>query len=147
MKSFIFILFTTLTTDPMYSQEELIKEEKLILSLEISAFEKWKEGDVTRWLELSDDDVVYFDPMLEKRMDGLQNLKNYYLPSQGKFKVDKYEIINPKVQMVENMAVLTFNFKSYVGEKITLWNCTEVYRKNKKQEWKIIQTHWSFTKI
>lgn len=131
---------------PMHSQEELTDNAKLILSLEVSAFEKWKDGDVTRWLELSDEDVVYFDPMLEKRLDGLQQLKNYYLHSQGKFEVDKYEIINPKVQMVENMAVLTFNFKSCVGEKITFWNCTEVYRKNKNEEWKIIQTHWSITK-
>jgi ketosteroid isomerase-like protein len=44
------------------------------------------------------------------------------------------------------MAVLTFNLFSYVGDKASKWNCTEVYRLEKNGHWKIIQTHWSFIK-
>jgi len=34
---------------------------------------------------------------------------------------------------------------SYTGEIEYKWNCTEVYRLD-NDGWKIIQTHWSFTK-
>ena len=60
--------------------------------------------------------------------------------------VEKDDILNPKVQAVENMAVLTFNLVSYGKEKQTKWNCTEVYRREESGDWKIISTHWSITK-
>jgi hypothetical protein len=44
------------------------------------------------------------------------------------------------------MAVLTFDLISYVGETGYKWNCTEVYRLESDTIWRIIQTHWSFTK-
>jgi hypothetical protein len=42
--------------------------------------------------------------------------------------------------------VLTYNFVSYGGnENAMRWNCTEVYTRP-DDDWRIIQTHWSFTK-
>jgi ketosteroid isomerase-like protein len=117
-----------------------------IIALEKAALDRWCNGDVYGFLELSAEDVVYFDPMLDKRLEGLQNLTEYYKPLQGKIKASNYELIAPKVQAVDNMAVLTFNFKSSVGENTYSWNCTEVYSKEKDGNWKIIQTHWSLTK-
>jgi len=55
-------------------------------------------------------------------------------------------MIAPEVQISEKTAVLTFNLKSVVGDKSYEWNCTEVYRKEKGGEWKIIHSHWSCTK-
>jgi hypothetical protein len=44
------------------------------------------------------------------------------------------------------MAVLTYNLHTSSGE--TLWkeNCTEVYRLEENNEWKIIHSHWSLTR-
>jgi len=115
-----------------------------IIALEKSALEKWNQGDPSGYLDLSADEVVYFDPFTEKRLDGLEALKKYYEAIKGQVHVSKYEMLNPKVQAVNEMAVLTFNLFSYEGDKVNKWNCTEVYLLEKSGQWKIIQTHWSF---
>lgn len=84
--------------------------------------------------------------MTEQRLDGLDKLTLLYEKIRGKINVDKYDMINPKVQVVDKMAVLTFNLISYSGETNHKWNCTEVYRLDNDNQWRIIQTHWSMTK-
>jgi len=118
----------------------------LIIGMEIHALERWNNGDPSGYLEISDNDVVYFDPFLEKRLDGLEGLKNLYESLRGNVDVDSYDFIDPLVQAVDNMAVLSFNLVSNVKDKKYKWNCTEVYRLNDAGQWRIIQTHWSFTK-
>ncbi|MBN2522646.1 MAG: DUF4440 domain-containing protein [Bacteroidales bacterium] len=118
----------------------------LIIGMEKSALERWNNGDPSGFLEISAKDVVYFDPMTEQRLDGLDKLTELYDKARGKIHVDKYDMINPKVQSVDRMAVLTFNLISYVGETGHKWNCTEVYRLDNDNQWRIIQTHWSLTK-
>ena len=88
--------------------------------------------------------MVYFDPYLEKRIDGLEALTQYYRGIWGQVRFDRFELLNPCVQVGGELAVLTFNYVSYTGEKESRWNCTEVYRHN-YGHWKIIQTHWSYT--
>ena len=119
---------------------------KKIIEMELAALERWNNGDPSGFLEICAVDVVYFDTATEKRIDGLDELTAYYEKLRGMIYVDKDDIINPKVQAVEDMAVLTFNLISYGKEKLTKWNCTEVYRKESNQDWKIISTHWSLTK-
>jgi hypothetical protein len=88
---------------------------------------------------------VYFDPFVERRIDGLAALRAYYEPLRGKIHADRFEIIHPHVQHAGELAVLTFNFVSYGdSEKALRGNCTEVYRL-RPAGWRIIQTHWSFT--
>jgi ketosteroid isomerase-like protein len=115
-----------------------------IISLEKSALEKWNQGDPSGYIDLSANDVVYFDPFTEQRLDGIEILKKYLEPIKGLAHVSKYEMLNPKVHAVSEMAVLTFNLFSYEGDNVYKWNCTEVYRFEKSGQWKIIQTHWSF---
>lgn len=114
-----------------------------IINMEKAALERWNKGDVYGYLEIYADDVVYFDPMLKKRMDGLDKLTAYYKPLQGLINVSGYEMIDPLVQAVDNMAILTFNLRSFQDDKEFYWNCTEAYRKEKDGKWKIIQSHWS----
>jgi len=59
-------------------------------------------------------------------------------------------MLNPKIQVHGEIAVLTFNLIDYSrdsqGElKTTGWNSTEVYKKM-DDDWKIIHSHWSYTK-
>ena len=119
-------------------------DKDTILALERAALDRWGKGDPTGFLEISAPDVVYFDPYLERRIDGLDALTRYYEALRGKVHVDRYELINPKAQLCGDVAVLTFNYVSYTGEKQNRWNCTEVYRRT-DGAWRIIQTHWSFT--
>jgi hypothetical protein len=116
----------------------------LIIAMECAALERWIHGDPSGFLEICASDVVYFDPYREKRVDGLEELTALYKELWGKVQLDRFELLNPLVQVIGDAAVLTFNYVSYAGEMEYRWNCTEVYRRNADQ-WQIIQTHWSYT--
>lgn len=143
MKPLILFLLV-MTFNSAYSQES-DSISKVIIKIEKTALERWNTGDPSGFLEISAKDVVYFDPFTEQRLDGLEKLTKLYNSLRGQIKVEKYDIINPNVQAVKNMAVLTYNLISVSGDSIQKWNCTEVYRIDHKK-WKIIQTHWSLTK-
>ena len=115
-----------------------------LITLERAALDRWGEGDPSGYLEISAPDVVYFDPFVEKRLDGLEALTRWYESLRGKIHVDRYELFNPEVQVCGEAAVLTFNLVSHMGAESMRWNCTEVYRHD-AAGWRIIQTHWSFT--
>ena len=116
----------------------------LIISMECAALERWIHGDPSGFLEISAPDVVYFDPSRENRIDGLEGLTALYQELRGQIQLDRFELLNPLVQVIGDAAVLTFNYVSYKGETESRWNCTEVYR-NDGDRWQIIQTHWSYT--
>ena len=117
-----------------------------IIALETAALDAWHKGNPSPYLDLYSKDFTYFDPVTERRLDGWDKIKELYESMRGKVKMDKFEMINPVVQTTGSMAVLTYNLQSYSGE--TLWkeNCTEVYRLEQTNEWKIIHSHWSLTK-
>jgi ketosteroid isomerase-like protein len=117
-----------------------------IIALETAALDAWHNGNPSPYLELYSNDFTYFDPVQERRLDGVDKITELYASMRGTLKMDKFEIINPVVQQTGKMAVLTYNLHSYSGE--TLWkeNCTEVYRLEENRGWKIIHSHWSLTK-
>ncbi len=115
-----------------------------LIAMERAALDRWGAGDPSGYLEISAPDVVYFDPFLERRLDGLDALSVLYETLRGTIRIDRYELIEPKVQVCGDAAVLTFNLNSYTGTTEMRWNCTEVYRLD-KHGWRLIQTHWSIT--
>jgi hypothetical protein len=120
-------------------------EGSTIIAIEKRALERWGKGDPSGFLEISDPDVVYFDPGLDHRLDGLEALTRYYEGVRGQVSIDRFELIDPKVQVGSDLAVLTFNYVSWSGQAESRWNCTEVYRRREGM-WRIIQTHWSRTR-
>jgi ketosteroid isomerase-like protein len=117
-----------------------------IIALEKGALDHWCAGDPDAFLDLSAEDVSYFDPFRETRLDGKAALSTLYGELRGKIFAPRHEMIDPKVQAAGDAAVLTFRFVSWNGSEgdRVAWNCTEVYRRD-AEGWRIIQTHWSFT--
>jgi ketosteroid isomerase-like protein len=117
-----------------------------IIAIERAALDRSDKGDPDGCLEISDPGVVYFDPFLEGPILGLEALRAYYHQNLG-CEQGSGEIINPKVQVSGDVAVLTFNYfsKRQHGQRITRWNATELYR-HTRHGWRIIHTHWSFIK-
>jgi len=116
-----------------------------VVAMERAALERWGKGDPSGFLEICAPDVVYFDPGLERRIDGLEALARYYEGLRGTVSFERFELINPLVQEVGDAAILTFNYASYgAAGAPSRWNCTEVFRRT-GGEWRIIQTHWSYT--
>lgn len=120
------------------------QEAATIVALERAALDRWGRGDPAGFLELSEPGVVYFDPFVDRRVDGLGALTHLYEAVRGEIQFDRYELLNPAVQICGDAAILTFNFVSWKNEAMARWNCTEVYRKT-TSGWRIIQTHWSLT--
>lgn len=117
-----------------------------IIALETAALGAWHNGNPSPYLELYSKDFTYFDPAHERRIEGWDKIKVLYESMRGKITMDKFEMINPIVQHTDTMAVLTYNLLSYAGEMLWKENCTEVYRREENNEWKIIHSHWSMTK-
>jgi len=120
---------------------ECTEVKAAIIALETQALELWNNGNPDGFMELSADDVVYFDP--EQKLEGKRALEGYYNSIRGMVKVETYQMIKPVVQLSSDVAVLTYNLNSHSGGMIFKWNCTEVYRLNSSNQWKIIHTHWS----
>jgi ketosteroid isomerase-like protein len=122
-----------------------------IIAMEQRALERWGKGDPGGYFEIMAPDATYFDPTLAKRIAGLDALHALIDPFAGKLRIDRAEMIDPRVQHHGDVAVLTFNLISH-GAQLgdgpkgdVRWNSTEVYRRIDGQ-WKIIHSHWSYTR-
>jgi len=120
------------------------KIKAAIIALEEQALELWNNGDPDGFINLSSDDVVYIDPAFEHKLEGKKALEDYYNTIRGKIKIDLYKMIDPVVQLSSDVAVLTYNYEAHRDSMIFKMNCTEVYRLDPSNQWKIIHTHWSF---
>lgn len=116
-----------------------------ILALEQHALQRWGKGDPDAYLAITADDVSYFDPFLNRRLDGKDSLKKWYSAYRGKMGLSFEEIADPRVQMVGDSAILTMQFLSRGSVGPARWNCTEVYQQ-RGDRWLIVHTHWSPTR-
>ena len=122
-----------------------------IIALERAALDRWGRGDPQGYLEIMAPEVTYFDPSTDKRIDGLPALRAMIEPYTGKIKIDRYEMVNPRVQHHGDVALLTFNLLNYRKlpdgtEQVALrWNSTETYARV-GGSWRIVHSHWSFVK-
>lgn len=122
-----------------------------VISLERAALDRWGQGDPSVLLETYAPEITYFDPRVERRIDGHAAMVDYYRPAIGKINVPRYEMIDPKVQRHGDVAVLTYNLRSDAvlpdGDRNTVhWNSTSVYARMGR-DWKIIHSHWSLTAL
>ena len=84
-----------------------------IIALEKGALDRWGKGQPQGYYDIMAGEETYFDPLTEKRVDGQEALKAHIRPFDGKISIERYEMINPKVQRDGNIAVLTFNLDDY----------------------------------
>ena len=100
-----------------------------IIAMEKAMLDRWGTGDTDSFLELAAPEITYFDPSLEKRLDGREAFEKFLAPLKGTFRVPKYEMIDPKVQVHGQAAVLSYNMIDYdeTGMNTFRMNVTEVY--------------------
>jgi ketosteroid isomerase-like protein len=115
-----------------------------ILALERAALDRWGQGDPDGYLAISAGDVTYFDPYVDRRLDGAADLAAWYDGIRGTISLDSDEIIDPRVQVIGDAAILTYRYVSQSGDSAAYWNCTEVYQRA-AEDWRIVHSHWSFT--
>ena len=122
-----------------------------VIATERGALDRWIKGDPDGFLEIYADDVTYFDPSQERRVDGRAAMTALLTPLRGKIKIHRFEMLNPKVQRYGDIAVLSYNIVNYqIGadgkeHPANRWNSSAVYRRS-GAAWKTIHSHFSFTK-
>lgn len=125
-----------------------------LIAIEKGINERWNKGDVDGALEVYSDDVTYFDPLTEMRLEGRKAVEAYFRQFfEGKLNILRNEFPNPQVLVSEagDMAVVSYNLVNYVsdgqgGEKLgSPWNATMAYRKIDGR-WRAVHVNWSFTR-
>ena len=79
-------------------------QPETIVALERGALDRWGKGEPQGFFDIMASDLTYFDPMTAKRIDGQDALKKHIAPFTGKIKIEKVEIIDPKVQRSGDLA-------------------------------------------
>ncbi len=115
-----------------------------VIAMERGALERWAKGDTLGYVEIATEDTTYFDPATERRVDGLDAFRRDLEPARGTFHIDRWEMLNPKVQTCDHLAVLTYNDVSRTGDRESRWNVTEIYRKTPRG-WRLMSSHFSLT--
>jgi ketosteroid isomerase-like protein len=116
-----------------------------ILALERQAMDGWLKGNPDPVLAIADPEITYFHIMTEKRIDGLPSLKALFETYRGMPLFDSYEIVDPKIQISGDTAILTYLLVRHNGTAASRWNATQVYQR-KKEGWRVIHAHWSQTR-
>jgi ketosteroid isomerase-like protein len=112
-----------------------------IIAMEKAALKEWNKGNPTGYLNIYADDITYLDPI--QRIIGFEKINDVYENIRGKIQVEKYEMVEPVVQILSETAVLSYILETYPGGQISRWNCTEVYQEQPDKQWKITHSHWS----
>lgn len=118
-------------------------QEHPVLAAERAALERWCRGDPSGFLEISADDVGYFEPFLWERIDGAAALATHYRAIDGQVRLRAWEILDPRIVEIGEVVLLSYRFRS-VGEagKETRWQASEVYRRSAAGP-RLVHTHWS----
>lgn len=121
-----------------------------VIATERGALDRWIKGDPDGFLTIYAPDVTYFSPTQERRVDGLPAMTALLAPVRGKIRVDRFEMLDPKVQRHGDVAVLTYRIVNYQKQPdgterpTTRWNSTAVFRRIDGR-WRTIHSHFSYT--
>jgi hypothetical protein len=124
--------------------------EKLILAKEIEALNYWAEGSFTGYTIHFDNEVTFIDDIgAHNRIDGLPAMHTYAakMDSIDMIYKHRYELINPKVQVYPDFAIVTFQYHPFKPDDTpgTKWKATSVYALI-DNDWKVVHGHWSMLK-
>ena len=140
----LMLIFVSCTNSKL-TQSEI---EETILKLEQKALDKWAKGDPVGFSENFAINATYFDDIAaQSRVDGIEEIKKYFKSLEGKIPAHKYELVNPKVQVYGDIAILTlrYNGTSLNNEPGPPWKTTSVY-KLIDDKWKVVHANWSLIK-
>jgi len=122
--------------------------EQAVLAQERRALDHWAAGHPSRFADVDADDGTYSDDIgAHKRIDGIAGLRGYMESLEGKIPPHRYEVVDPKVQVYGDTAVLTLRYhpSDADGNPLQAWKATSVYRRM-RNEWRRVHAHWSMVK-
>jgi len=116
-----------------------------IIGLERTALDKWFAGDTSGYERLwSKRSFTYFDAVVTERIDNHAAIAEFLKTIDGKLFADSYDFRHPRVQIGQDMAVLTYQLFAKTTLIDMEYNCIEVYQKEEDGQWRVIHSTWSF---
>jgi hypothetical protein len=115
-----------------------------IIAQDKAAFERWYQGDPFGYLDIMADEMTYFSPFVNSILDGKSTVYAAVAPAEGQIHTPGFAIIDPKIQLGEDIAVFTFILSELdeSGAQTAGWKVTEVYR-DVDDRWQMIHAHFS----
>ena len=116
-----------------------------IIAQENALLERWAAGDPAGYVAAMAADGTYFDDIGASRgLRGRDAIRAYAATLEGQVPAHEYEMVDPFVQLVGEVGVLTFQYHPSApdGTPLTPWRATTVYRRD-GDGWSQIHAHWS----
>lgn len=136
---------STLSTAWQYNDREEKALAQHIIGLEKAALDKWFNGDTSGYEQLwSKRSFTYFDAVVTERIDSHATIAEFLKTIDGKLFAERYDFRNPRVQIGQDMAVLTFQLFAKTTLIDMAYNCVEVYQREDDGVWRVIHSTWSF---
>lgn len=128
-----------------YNNDEERQLAEYIIGLEKDALDKWFKGDTSGYENLwSKRSFTYFDAVVTERVDSHATIVEFLNTIKGKLFADSYDFRNARVQLGQDMAVLTYQLFAKTNLIDMEYNCIEVFQKETNVEWHVIHSTWSF---
>ena len=141
----VLLISTSCVTEPPGPTAE--EAEKAVIEKETQALDEWSAGNPKGFAVNAADDITYFDDIAaHTRLDGIEEFKAYLASLDGMIPPHDYKMVDPKVQVYGNVAILTLRYHSTIdGEPGPPWKATSVYH-FRDSAWYAVHAHWSLVK-
>ncbi len=128
------------------THEELAHEilEILLAQSRAALDPYYGNSDPSTYVAMYADRVTAFDPWSDgKKENGAA--KAHLMGFAGSIPHAEYEIVNPRVDLYGDVAILAFNvdLTDAAGEALAVWNTTQVHHRS-GDGWELVHSHWSF---
>ena len=124
------------------SEDEALEE---IMAIEVGTYDDYYyNADPTAYAELFGKKGTYFDPWLDHYHED-EAVKESLLAWKGKIPKLDYEVLNPRLDLYGDTAILIFNLNCMdpgSGKTVLFWKGTTVYTRS-GDSWQKVHAHWS----
>jgi len=119
--------------------------QKELLAIEMNGLDLWYgESNPTAFAQSFADKATYFDPWSGGRLDD-SGIAEYLMAFMGQVPKLEYKILNPRVDLYGDTAVLTFTCNAIDPKSgaVTPWNVTNVFM-HTKDGWTRVHANWNY---
>ncbi len=141
-----FLFIASCTTEPGYPSAE--EAETAVIAKEQEALDMWSAGNPGGFTVNMADEVTYTDDIgAHSMISGLEHVQEYLSSLEGMISPHDYEMLDPKVRIFGNTAILTFWYQGSVDDQSgPPWKVTSVYNFT-QGEWEMVHAHWSLVEV
>lgn len=127
-------------------EDAMAKVETLIIDLERIALAQFGRGEIDGPLALCDDQITYFDPYLERRIEGRNALAAHYESARGESQYALFDLLDPRVQVQGDTGILTYVLETKAAtdtpSQETRWKVTAIYHLF-DEGWRVVHSHFA----